>query len=72
MLVQAGPAVLPEVRKTLGSEDAGLRHRAIRIVAWQGDEESLEALRTMQKVNGADAALAAWAIQKIEVLHPRL
>ena len=72
MLVQAGPSVLPEVRKALRSEDPALRRRAVRIVAWQGDTTSLEALRAMQKTNAQDAALAAWAIQKIQALHPGL
>jgi len=72
MLVQAGQAVLPDVRKALGSEKPVVRERAIRIVAWQGDTESLEALRTMQKTDAANAALVAWAIEKIESLHPKV
>jgi glycerophosphoryl diester phosphodiesterase/HEAT repeat protein len=70
MLVQGGPAVLPAVRKALGSESAVVRERAIRIVAWQGDRDSLAALRAIQKADAADAILAAWAIDKIESLHP--
>jgi len=69
MLVQAGPAVLPEVRKALRSENAAVRERAIRIVAWQGDTDSLEMLRAMQKTDAADNVRAAWAIDKIESLH---
>jgi hypothetical protein len=72
MLVQAGQAVLPDVRKALGSENASVRERAIRIVAWQGDAGSLEILRTMQKTDAANAELAAWAIEKIESLHPKV
>ena len=72
MLVQAGPDVLPYVRKALRSEDPALRERAIRIVAWQGDFESLSPLRTMLKTDAADADLIAWAIKKIELLHPKL
>jgi glycerophosphoryl diester phosphodiesterase/HEAT repeat protein len=72
MLVQAGQAVLPDVRKALGSEKPVIRERAIRIVAWQGDTESLETLRTMQKTDAANAALVAWAIEKIESLHPKV
>jgi HEAT repeat protein len=70
MLVQGGLAVLPEVRKALGSESAVARERAIRIVAWQGDRDSLAALRAIQKADAADSILAAWAINKIESLHP--
>ena len=70
--MQAGPGVLPEVRKALGSQNTVVRERAIRIVAWQGDTESLEILREMQKTYPADDALTAWAIEKIESLHPKL
>jgi glycerophosphoryl diester phosphodiesterase/HEAT repeat protein len=67
MLVQAGPAVLPDVRKALcSSEKPSVRRRAIRIVAWQGDTASLEILRTMLKTDAADAELVSWAIEKIE------
>jgi glycerophosphoryl diester phosphodiesterase len=69
MLVQGGPAVLPAVRKALGSENAAVRERAIRIVAWQGDTSSLDRLQDMRKT---DAAMAEWAIKKIESLHPIL
>ena len=41
MLVKAGTAVLPEVRKALDSENDAVRQRAMRILAWQGDAESL-------------------------------
>lgn len=71
-LIKAGPDVLPNVRKALVSENAKIRQRAIQIVAWQGDRESLETLRTIQTSSAADATLAAWAIQKIESLHPKL
>jgi glycerophosphoryl diester phosphodiesterase len=70
MLVQAGPAVLPDVRKALGSEKISVRERAIQIVAWQGDTGSLEILRTMLKTDAPDADLVSWAIEKIESLHP--
>jgi glycerophosphoryl diester phosphodiesterase/HEAT repeat protein len=70
MLVQAGPAVLPEVRRALTTEHAELRERAIRILAWQGDAQSLETLRNLQKTDRTSAALITWAIEKIELLHP--
>jgi len=70
MLVNAGPAVLPEVRKALRDENVTIRERAIRIVAWQGDAESLEILRTMRKSASVDSSLEDWAIEKIESLHP--
>jgi glycerophosphoryl diester phosphodiesterase/HEAT repeat protein len=70
ILVKANPDVLPEVRKALGSENQGVRQRAMRIAAWQGDTESLATLQAIQKTDTADAALAAWAIEKIQTLHP--
>jgi glycerophosphoryl diester phosphodiesterase len=70
MLVKATPAVLPEVRKALDSENKEVRHRAMRIVAWQGDTESVATLQSIEKADVADAALAAWAVEKIQSLHP--
>lgn len=72
MLVKAGPVVLPDVRKALNSENQEVRERAIRIVAWQGDTDSVTKLRTMQAMKGRDTELATWAIAKIERLHPKL
>ncbi len=71
MLVNAGPAVLPEVRKALRDDNEAIRKRAISIVAWQGDAESLETLRAMRKTDSADSSLEDWAIQKIESFHPK-
>jgi hypothetical protein len=61
--------VLPEVRKALASKNPAVLNRAIQIVAWQGDADALPTLRAMQN---ADAALVAWAIKKIETLHPNI
>ncbi len=72
MLVQGGPNVLPDVRKALRNENKDLRNRAIRIVAWQGDTESLATLRDVRKTDSADARLIDWAIDKIQSLHPVL
>jgi hypothetical protein len=71
MLVNAGPAVLPEVRKALHDGNAAIRDKAISIVAWQGDIESLETLQTMRKSDSVDSSLEEWAIGKIESLHPK-
>lgn len=71
ILVKAGRQVLPEVRKALRSENAAVRMRAIQIVAWQGDTESLDHLRAMRTMKGQDASLAEWAIVTIENLHPK-
>ncbi len=70
ILVKASPAVLPDVRKALDSENQGVRQRAMRIVAWHGDTKSLATLQAIQKTSTEDAALAAWAIEKIQTLHP--
>jgi glycerophosphoryl diester phosphodiesterase len=69
ILVQGGPAVLPGVRRALGSESVEVRARAIRIVAWQGDTKSLGTLRALQNTDTANADLIAWAIDKIASLH---
>ena len=72
MLVKSGAAVLPQVRKALESERSSIRERAIRIVAWQGDVNSLDQLRTIQAMHGPDADLALWAITKINSCHPKM
>jgi glycerophosphoryl diester phosphodiesterase len=72
MLVQAGPAVLPELHEALLRQNVEVRRRAIRIVAWQGDLEAVQTLRQMPKTDSGDAELLAWAIQKIQLLHPKL
>jgi glycerophosphoryl diester phosphodiesterase len=69
MLVKASPAALPEVRKALDSENKEVRQRAMRIVAWQGDTGSLATLLAIQKTDTANAPLATWAIEKIQLLH---
>lgn len=70
MLVKAGQTALPAVRRELQSKSQEVRQRAIRILAWQGDTMSLDSLQALRAMNGPDAALAAWAIAKIETLHP--
>jgi HEAT repeat protein len=70
MLVNAGPSVLPAVRQALDSPDAAVRARAIRILAWQGDTGSVERLRNLSNGSGPDGNLSAWAVGKIESLHP--
>ncbi len=72
MLIQAGPAVLQEVRKALLSQNLEVRQRAIRIVAWKGDLDAMQTLRQMQERDPGDSELLGWAIQKIQILHPKL
>ncbi|HEX4310118.1 MAG TPA: glycerophosphodiester phosphodiesterase family protein [Acidobacteriaceae bacterium] len=66
MLVKGGPSVLPEVRKALRSDNAAVPTRAMRIVAWQGDQNALDALHTIANSQSADAPVAKWAIAKIQ------
>ena len=72
ILIHAGPAVLPNVRTALRSDNDAVRHSAIRIVAWQGDATSLNTLRSIQKSNPADSTIISWAIDKIAALNPVL
>jgi len=73
-LVKAGPSVLPQLREALPLSDQAPQVRIIRILGWQGDRESLPLLHRLQHSNPQDSnpesrALAAWAIEKIEVLQ---
>jgi glycerophosphoryl diester phosphodiesterase/HEAT repeat protein len=73
-LVKAGPSVLPQLREALPLSDPASQVRIIRILGWQGDRESLPLLHRLQHSNPQDSnpesrALAAWAIEKIEVLQ---
>jgi glycerophosphoryl diester phosphodiesterase/HEAT repeat protein len=72
VLVKGGPSVLPQVREALHNQNAAVRERAIQIVAWQGDGGALQTLRAMQQTDAKDAELVTWAIDKIEMLHPKL
>jgi glycerophosphoryl diester phosphodiesterase len=72
MLVESGPSVLPAVREAINNQNEAVRERAIRIVAWQGDLGALPRLRAVEESDPRNAKLAAWAIEKIEILHPKL
>jgi glycerophosphoryl diester phosphodiesterase len=69
ILVKAGPSVLPSVRHELQSENASVRERCIRILAWQGDHAALDPLRGMTQAHPDEAALIDWAISKIKALQ---
>jgi glycerophosphoryl diester phosphodiesterase len=71
MLVQAAPAILPDVRAALKSRNSMIRQRAIQIEAWQGDVDAVQTLRQMQSTDSMDAELLSWAVQKIQQLHPQ-
>jgi glycerophosphoryl diester phosphodiesterase len=70
VLVKAGTSVLPQLRQALPSSDPASRARIIRILGWQGDRKALPLLHKLQESDPQNKLLLAWAIQKIEVLHP--
>jgi len=72
MLVHGGPSVLPAVREALVGQNNAVKERAIRILAWQGDRGALQSLRAIRQTDPKDADLASWAMEKIEMLHPKL
>lgn len=67
-LVQAGPAVLPAVRKALIGSGADLRPRLVQILAWQGDQEALPLLRSMASNGELDQDFLRWATARIQAL----
>jgi HEAT repeat protein len=68
VLVKAGPSVLPILRQTLPSANEATRERIFRVLAWQGDSESLPLLRGLTILNPQDEALRDWAVQKVGLL----
>jgi Glycerophosphoryl diester phosphodiesterase family/HEAT repeats len=71
ILIKADPSVLPAVRQALRSAVPATRERLIRILAWQGDSESLPLLGELQHSNPEDSALIDWAMEKIQSLSFR-
>ncbi|HEV2276412.1 MAG TPA: HEAT repeat domain-containing protein [Acidobacteriaceae bacterium] len=70
ILAEAGPEVLPAVRKALESGSPAVRERCARILAWQGDFTSLPLLRHAAGAGQMDSETAKWAIERIKVLIP--
>jgi len=68
ILVKAGPDVLPDVRRAVMSAKMPVQERLIRVLAWQGDHESLPLLQGLSPQDARESGLIHWAIQKIEVL----
>lgn len=65
-LVQAGPQILPKVRKALMESTGTVRDRLIAVLAWQADQDALPLLKDLQRT--ADTDQIRWAIAKIESL----
>jgi glycerophosphoryl diester phosphodiesterase/HEAT repeat protein len=68
ILVKADPSVLPVLRQSLRSATPIARERLIRILAWQGDSESLTTLRELRQSDPENSELIDWSIQKIQSL----
>jgi glycerophosphoryl diester phosphodiesterase len=68
ILVKANPSVLPILRRSVRSATPAARERLIRILAWQGDSESIPMLRELQHSNPENSTLIDWSIQKIQSL----
>jgi glycerophosphoryl diester phosphodiesterase len=66
ILVKANPSVLPILRQSVRSATPAVRERLIRILAWQGDSESIPMLRELQHSNPENSTLIDWSIQKIQ------
>lgn len=71
VLIKADPTVLPAVRDAVRPANAEARARLIRVLAWQGDRESIPLLRMMQQQYPHDTVSLGWAIEKIESLDLR-
>jgi glycerophosphoryl diester phosphodiesterase/HEAT repeat protein len=68
VLIKAGSSVLSDLRQQLPSADTALRARIIRILAWQGDSESIPLLQHLKISSPEDKTLRDWALQKIQLL----
>jgi len=68
-LVKAGQAVLPALRQSLNTAEPAARQRIIRILAWQGDRDSLSPLHQLQLTDPQSKPLIDWAIGKIEQMN---
>jgi glycerophosphoryl diester phosphodiesterase len=69
ILVKGDPAVLPKLRMALASASPAVRIRLIQILAWQGDQAAIPALRALKTSDTSDAQLIEWALNTIALLH---
>lgn len=72
ILVKSGPAVLPALRQALPSADIHSRIRIMRILAWQGDEDSIPLLRSLTISSPEEKVVRDWTLRDIDLLnaHP--
>jgi glycerophosphoryl diester phosphodiesterase/HEAT repeat protein len=69
-LVEAGPAVLPAVRKALGNRPELPRRRLVAVLAWQADSDAIPSLYQLENSSLGDRQFIEWAIDKIESMDP--
>lgn len=68
-LVEAGPGVLPAVRKALRDGTRLAKRRLIMILAWRADPEAIPVLKQLEKDDPGSRDELEWAIAKIQTLN---
>jgi glycerophosphoryl diester phosphodiesterase/HEAT repeat protein len=68
-LVEAGPGVLPAVRKALRNSTGLTKQRLITVLVWQADPEAIPVLKQLEKDDPGDRDKLEWAIAKIRSLN---
>ena len=68
-LVEAGPEVLPAIRRVLLKSDGVTRKRLIAVLAWQADDQAIPLLRELENSAPAERESIRWAIAKIQSLQ---
>jgi len=68
-LVEAGPSVLPAVRKALRNSTGLTKQHLIMVLAWQADPEAIPVLKQLEKDDPGDRDELEWAIAKIRSLN---
>jgi HEAT repeat protein len=68
-LVEAGPSVLPAVRKALRDSTGPAKRRLILVLAWQADPDGIPVLKQLEEDDLGSRDELAWAIAKIMSLN---
>jgi glycerophosphoryl diester phosphodiesterase len=68
-LIEAGPVVLPAIRKALGDETGAIRQRLIAVLAWQADTDAIPLLHRLEDSDPGDREFIRWAIAKIQSVY---